>query len=142
MAIATVSPATLRQRNMTSKTSKSKQPDLKLVAETTSNRGADRKVFAIFLTSMAVAGLLALLAINTALSQGAFELSKLTAQAVTLNDQREAVMKKIAKASSPEVLAYRAKAAGMVPSQSPRFLIVGASNEGSTATQSPKVTSQ
>jgi len=138
MAIATASPLTIRQNNQNLRTPKSNKTELKLETRVTQNPGADRKAFAIFLTSMAIAGLLALLAINTALSQGAFELSKLTAQAITLNDQREAVMKKIAKASSPEVLAYRAKAAGMVPSQSPRFLTIGPSSVGSASGQQVK----
>ncbi|MEI9908148.1 MAG: hypothetical protein WDO06_09975 [Actinomycetota bacterium] len=76
----------------------------------------------IFISAVAVSGLLALLAINTLLTQDAFRLSRLQTQATALNDQREAVMKKIATASSPGQLALRAKEQGMIPSQSPRFL--------------------
>jgi cell division protein FtsL len=125
MAIASVSPSFTRKTSRAEQPDSRIRPELNLVQRTTAERNVDRKAFAIFLISVAIAGLLALLAINTALSQGAFELTRLNAQATTLNDQREAVMKKIAKASSPAVLAYRAKAAGMVASQSPRFLLLG-----------------
>ncbi|MBC7463300.1 MAG: hypothetical protein H7227_03455 [Actinobacteria bacterium] len=135
MAIASVSPSAIRRGATTQSAPSAKRADLRLVTQTATERGADKKAFALFLISMAVAGLLALLAINTALSQGAFELTKLNSQATALNDEREAVMKKIAKASSPEVLAYRAKVAGMVSSQSPRFLVVGPPRDRSTPAQ-------
>ncbi len=90
-----------------------------------SGETADRKVFVIFLSVIAGIGLLALLAINTFLAQDAFELRKLQAQVQTLSDQRDAVLKQISDASSPEVLSVKAIKAGMVESQSPRFLSVG-----------------
>ncbi|MDP1720196.1 MAG: hypothetical protein Q8L08_04255 [Candidatus Nanopelagicaceae bacterium] len=95
---------------------------LRLVPDLSSGGQVDRKAFVIFLSLVGVVGLLLLLTINTMLAQDAFELRRLQAQATTLSDQREAVMRKIATASSPEVLALRATAAGMVPSLSPRFL--------------------
>lgn len=95
---------------------------LRLVPDLSSGEQVDRKSFVIFLSLVGVVGLLLLLTINTILAQDAFELRRLQAQATTLSDQREAVMRKIATASSPEVLARRATAAGMVPSLSPRFL--------------------
>ena len=95
---------------------------LRLVPDISSGGHVDRKAFVIFLSLVGVVGLLLLLGINTMLAQDAFELRRLQAQATTLSDQREAVMKMIDVASSPEVLARRATAAGMVPSQSPRFL--------------------
>lgn len=97
-------------------------PALRLVPEVSSGEQVDRKSFLIFLSLVGAAGLIMLLAINTVLAQDAFELRRLQAQAQTLSDQREAVMRKIARASSPEVLAGLAVAAGMVPSESPRFL--------------------
>jgi hypothetical protein len=48
-----------------------------------------------------------------------------------LSDQREAVMRQIDQASSPEALATRAIAQGMVPSQSPRFLTLNSSSANS-----------
>lgn len=95
---------------------------LRLVPDLSSGEQVGRKSFLIFLSLVGAAGLIILLAINTVLAQDAFELRRLQAQAQTLSDQREAVMRKIAHASSPEVLAQLAVAAGMVPSTSPRFL--------------------
>lgn len=95
---------------------------LRLVPDLSSGEQVDRKVFVIFLSLVGVVGLLLLLTINTMLAQDAFELRRLQTQATTLSDQREAVMRNIAIASSPEVLARRAIAAGMIPSLSPRFL--------------------
>lgn len=95
---------------------------LRLVPDLSSGEQVDRKSFVIFLSCVGIVGLLLLLTINTMLAQDAFELRRLQAQATTLSDQREAVMRKIATASSPEVLARRATAAGMVASLSPRFL--------------------
>lgn len=134
MAIASVSPSGAQIGAQFFGPAAAKKVDLKLVTQGATTPRVDRRAFAIFLILVAVAGLLGLLAINTALSQGAFELTKLNSQATALNDQREAVMKKIAKASSPQVLAYRAKIAGMVPSVSPRFLVVGPSVESLTST--------
>lgn len=95
---------------------------LRLVPDLARGEIVDRKAFVLFLSLVGVVGLLLLLALNTLLAQDAFELRRLQAQVTTLSDQREAVMKKIANASSPEILAQRATSAGMVPSQSPRFL--------------------
>lgn len=95
---------------------------LRLVPDLSSGEQVDRKAFVIFLSIVGAVGLLLLLGINTMLAQDAFELRRLHAQAMTLSDQREAVMRKIATASSPEVLARRATVAGMIPSLSPRFL--------------------
>lgn len=120
MALTDFAPAITRSRQLVAE--KSSRAVLKLVPDLTSGEQADRKSFVIFLSCVGGFGLLLLLTLNTMLAQDAFELHRLQAQATTLSDQREAVMKKIAKASSPEVLARRAIRAGMVPSQSPRFL--------------------
>lgn len=139
MAIAFVSPTTSRRSAQFPTPSSTSQTDLKVVSNRGAAKSVDRRTYATFLISVAVLGLLALLGINTALSQGAFELTRLKTQATTLNDQREAVMKKIAKESSPQVLAYRAKVAGMVPSISPRFLAVGPTAEATPTKPNTRV---
>ena len=124
MAISSVFPSIhTRPPNKATKPTTSRA-DLKLVSTAKGVERVDRKSFFVFISVVASMGLLSLLAINTMLSQGAFELSKLQSEAISLNDQRDAVMKKIDRASSPQILAYRAKMAGMVPSQNPRFLVV------------------
>lgn len=130
MALPVLAPAINRSRQIVA--GKSSRAVLRLVPEINTGERADRKTFVIFLSIIGGIGLLVLLAINTMLAQGAFELHRLQAQATTLSDQREAVMRQIDLASSPEVLAARAIAQGMTPSQSPRFLSLNSSTVIST----------
>lgn len=125
MALPVLAPAITRSRQIVA--GKSSRAVLRLVPDMNTGEKADRKTFVIFLSIVGGIGLLVLLAINTMLAQDAFELHRLQAQATTLSDQREAVMRQIDLASSPEVLAARAIAQGMVPSQSPRFLSLNSS---------------
>lgn len=125
MALPVLAPAITRSRQLVAE--KSSRAVLRLVPEANTGQKADRKTFVIFLSIIGGVGLLVLLGINTMLAQDAFELHRLQAQATTLSDQREAVMRQIDLASSPEVLAARAIAQGMVPSQSPRFLTLNSS---------------
>jgi len=120
MAIPVLAPAITRSRQIV--TERSSRAVLRLVPDLNTREKADRKTFVLFLSAIGIIGLLMLLAINTMLAQDAFELHRLQAQATTLSDQREAVMRQIDFVSSPEELAARAAAEGMVPSQSPRFL--------------------
>ncbi len=133
MAIPVLAPAITRSRQIVAE--KSSRGVLRLVPELNAGEKADRKTFVIFLSIIGAVGLLMLLVINTMLAQDAFELRRLQAQATTLSDQREAVMRQIDFASSPEELAARAISEGMVPSQSPRFLSLNSSPLNSTATK-------
>lgn len=126
MALPVLAPAITRSRQIVAK--KSSRAVLRLVPDMNAGEKADRKTFVIFLSIVGGIGLLVLLAINTMLAQDAFELHRLQSQATNLSDQREAVMRQIDLASSPEVLATRAVAQGMVPSQSPRFLSLKSSS--------------
>lgn len=83
---------------------------------------ASRKYFAIFVTTVSVAGFMALLGINTLLAQDAFTLSNLKIEAKMVADQRDAVTRKIDAHSAPEALAQAASALGMKPSETPIFL--------------------
>lgn len=126
MAIPVLAPAITRSRQIVAE--KSSRTVLRLVPDLNTGEKADRKTFVIFLSIIGAIGLLMLLAINTMLAQDAFELRRLQAQATTLSDQREALMRQIDLASSPEELATRATAEGMMPSQSPRFLTLNSSS--------------
>lgn len=86
---------------------------------------ADR-TFGIFLGAIFTAGLLALLVINTALAQDAFILKDLKQQAQVLTDQREAILREVARKSSPDQLSQSAAQLGMVASTNPRFLDMSA----------------
>ena len=120
MAVTLLAPRSKSSRQLAAE--RKPRAVLRLVPDLSRVEKVDRKAFVLFLSLVGVVGLLLLLALNTLLAQDAFELRRLQAQVTTLSDQREAVMKKIANASSPEVLAQRATSAGMVSSQSPRFL--------------------
>lgn len=83
---------------------------------------ASRKYFAIFATTVSVAGFMALLGINTLLAQDAFTLSNLKVEAKLVADQRDAIIRTIDAHSAPEALAAAASALGMKPSETPIFL--------------------
>jgi hypothetical protein len=95
---------------------------LKLVPNVSEGTQATHRFFATFLSAVAGIGLLILLAVNILLAQDAFTLSELKAEAKVVADQREAINRQIASASSPEALAAKAQALGMRPSNSPVFL--------------------
>jgi hypothetical protein len=95
---------------------------LKLVPSVSEGTQATHRFFATCLSAVAGIGLLILLAVNILLAQDAFTLSELKAEAKVVADQREAINRQIASASSPEALAAKAQALGMRPSNSPVFL--------------------
>lgn len=90
---------------------------------------ASRKYFAIFATSIGVAGFLALLGINTLLAQDAFTLSNLKIEAKLVADQRDAINRSIDMHAAPEALAQAATALGMKPSETPIFLNLSSNPE-------------
>ncbi|MEK6649108.1 MAG: hypothetical protein AABY37_07355 [Actinomycetota bacterium] len=124
MAITSLAPAVIRSKQIVAE--KSSRVALRLVPDLGGDKRVDQKYFVTFLSLVGALGLLMLLVINTLLAQDAFELRRLQMQATTLSDQREAIVREIARASSPEELAARAQALGMVASESPRFLTLEA----------------
>jgi hypothetical protein len=90
---------------------------------------ASRKYFAIFVSTISVAGFLALLGINTLLAQDAFTLSNLKVEAKMVADQRDAITRSIDAHSAPEALAQAAAALGMKPSETPIFLNITSNPE-------------
>ena len=90
---------------------------------------ASRRYFAIFASSVGIAGFMALLGINTLLAQDAFTLSNLKIEAKMVADQRDAVTRKIDAHSAPEALAQAATALGMKPSETPIFLNLQSNGE-------------
>lgn len=103
-------------------TEKSTRAALRLVADVTEGKQANRKFFALFMSTIGAAGLLILLVINTLLAQDAFTLAKLQADVKLSSDQYEAITEEIERVSSPAVLAHKASALGMRPSTTPTFL--------------------
>ncbi len=95
---------------------------LKLVPEVKSGQVVADRTFGIILATIFTLGLFALLVINTALAQDAFKLSELKVQAQILKDEREAILKEVAKKSSPDQLAESASNLGMIAAKKPYFL--------------------
>ena len=124
MAIFDFAPAIERSRKAVSETTA--KAVLRLVPEMESGKQASDKGFVIAISSIFITGLLALLIINTALAQDAFQLQQFKQQATVLADQREAILRQVAEKSSPENLAASATKLGMVASTNPRFLDLSA----------------
>ena len=101
---------------------------LRLVPDIKQGAVAADRTFGIFLGAIFTAGLLALLVINTALAQDAFILKDLKQQAQVLTDQREAILREVARKSSPDQLSQSAAQLCMVASTNPRFLDMSAGN--------------
>lgn len=100
---------------------RSSRPHLRMVSPLRAER-ASRGVFALVVTGMLIAGMVVILVINTSLAQGAFTVSELQTQRATLTQQEQALSEDVAAAAAPESLEQRARALGMVPSQTPVFL--------------------
>ena len=103
-------------------TEKNERTALRVVPSLGTKKRVEHKYFVAFVTLVGIVGLLMLLVINTLLAQNAFKLHRLQLQVQSLSDQREAVVREITLASSPEQLATHAQGLGMIASQSPRFL--------------------
>ena len=101
---------------------KSTRAALRIVADASAGKQADRRFFALFITALGSLFLLGRLFSNTLLAQDAFELSKLQADLKLSSDQYEAVSHEIERISSPAVLAHEAQKLGMKPSLTPTFL--------------------
>lgn len=78
--------------------------------------------FSVVLVSLLIAGLLSLLVLNTMLTANSFALHSLQQQARTLSDQEQALTERLVRTESPESLAARAGALGMIPSGTTTFL--------------------
>jgi hypothetical protein len=120
MAMTALAPAISKTSSHVAQ--KSKRAALRIVADASAGKQADRRFFALFITALGSSFLMALLFINTLLAQDAFELSKLQADMKLSSDQYEAVSHEIERISSPAVLAQEAKMLGMKPSLTPTFL--------------------
>jgi hypothetical protein len=120
MAMTAIAPAITKTTTRVAQ--KSTRAALRIVADASAGKQADRRFFALFITALGSLFLLGLLFINTLLAQDAFELSKLQADLKLSSDQYEAVSHEIERISSPAVLAHEAQKLGMKPSLTPTFL--------------------
>jgi len=97
------------------------RPHLRMVSPLRAER-ASRGMFALIVTGLLIVGMVVILVINTTIAQGAFTVSELQAQQATLTQQEQELSRSIAAAAAPEALEQKARAMGMVPSESPVFL--------------------
>lgn len=81
-----------------------------------------RTPFVGLVVVLIVAGLMALLTLNTALQQASFTVGRLERQAAALLDHEQALAQQVAVEEAPHRLAQRAAALGMVPSETPAFI--------------------
>ncbi|MER6709640.1 septum formation initiator family protein [Streptomyces sp. NPDC000877] len=83
---------------------------------------AARTPFVLLVVLLLGGGLIALLVLNSALSEGAFKLDDLQRETKNLTDEEQALQRDIDAYSAPEALQRRARELGMVPGGDPAFL--------------------
>lgn len=83
---------------------------------------AGNGAFLAIVGALILAGMAALLVLNTSLAQGAFELQRLQAQQSDLQITEQSLQQQVEAAQSPVALKARADELGMVPVTVPAFL--------------------
>ncbi|QJS12425.1 septum formation initiator family protein [Streptomyces argyrophyllae] len=83
---------------------------------------AARTPFVLLVVLLLGGGLIGLLVLNSALSEGSFELADLQKRTKSLTDEEQALQRDIDAYSSPDALQRRARELGMVPGGDPAFL--------------------
>jgi hypothetical protein len=89
-----------------------------------------RAPFVVLVLLVLGLGLVGLLALNTSLQQGSFELTDLERETALLRDRHAVLADDVARRSAPGVLAERARSLGMVPNEAPVFLQVDPGGSG------------
>ncbi|WLW55742.1 septum formation initiator family protein [Streptomyces sp. YU58] len=83
---------------------------------------AARAPFVLLVVLLLGGGLIGLLVLNSALSEGSFELDDLQKETKSLTDEEQALQRDIDAYSAPAALQRRARELGMVPGGDPAFL--------------------
>ncbi|WP_369388689.1 septum formation initiator family protein [Streptomyces sp. CG1] len=83
---------------------------------------AARTPFVLLVVLVLGGGLIGLLVLNSALSEGSFKLADLQKRTRSLTDEEQALQRDIDAYSSPDALQRRAHELGMVPGGDPAFL--------------------
>ncbi|MFJ7148176.1 septum formation initiator family protein [Streptomyces sp. NPDC100445] len=91
---------------------------------------AARTPFVLLVVLLLGGGLIGLLVLNSALSEGSFHLADLQKQTKNLTDEEQALQRDIDSYSSPDALQRRAHQLGMVPGGDPAFLGPGGTVRG------------
>ncbi|MEV7126382.1 septum formation initiator family protein [Streptomyces sp. NPDC093260] len=85
-------------------------------------RQAARTPFVLLVVLLLGGGLIGLLVLNSALSEGAFQQDDLQKDTKNLTDEEQALQRDIDAYSAPDALERRARRLGMVPGGDPAFL--------------------
>ncbi|MET7321214.1 septum formation initiator family protein [Streptomyces sp. NPDC005549] len=83
---------------------------------------AARAPFVLLVVLLLGGGLIGLLVLNSALSEGSFQLDDLKQRTKELSDEEQALQRDIDAYSAPQALQRRARELGMVPGGDPAFL--------------------
>jgi hypothetical protein len=94
-------------------------------------RQAARAPFVLLVVLLLGGGLIGLLVLNSALSEGSFQLDDLERETKSLTDEEQALQRDIDSYSAPQALQYRARELGMVPGGDPAFLAPDGTVKGS-----------
>ncbi|MGW0839309.1 hypothetical protein ACWD26_03935 [Streptomyces sp. NPDC002787] len=85
-------------------------------------KGAARTPFVLLVVLLLGGGLIGLLVLNSALSEGSFKLDDLQDDVKSYTDEEQALQRDVDAYSAPEALQRRARELGMVPGGDPAFL--------------------
>ncbi|WP_167467489.1 septum formation initiator family protein [Streptomyces rishiriensis] len=85
-------------------------------------RQAARTPFVLLVVLLLGGGLIGLLVLNSALSEGSFRMDDLHRDTKSLTDEEQALQRDIDSYSAPDALQRRARELGMVPGGDPAFL--------------------
>ncbi|MFJ3421347.1 septum formation initiator family protein [Streptomyces sp. NBC_00252] len=91
---------------------------------------AARTPFVLLVVLLLGGGLIGLLVLNSALSEGQFKLDDLQKQTKSLTDEEQALQRDVDAYSAPDALQRRAHELGMVPGGDPAFLDPNGSVKG------------
>uniref|UniRef100_UPI0006E1C111 hypothetical protein n=1 Tax=Streptomyces graminilatus TaxID=1464070 RepID=UPI0006E1C111 len=83
---------------------------------------AARTPFVLLVVFLLGGGLIALLVLNSALSEGGFRLDDLQKDTKSLTDEEQALQRDVDAYAAPDALQRRARELGMVPGGDPAFL--------------------
>ncbi|MGP2442888.1 septum formation initiator family protein [Streptomyces sp. JW3] len=92
---------------------------------------AARTPFVLLVVLLLGGGLITLLVLNSALSEGSFQLDDLEQQTKELTDEEQALQRDVDAYSAPQALQRRARELGMVPGGDPAFLAPDGTVKGS-----------
>ena len=91
---------------------------------------AARTPFVLLVVLLLGGGLIGLLVLNSALSEGSFQLDDLQKDTKSLTDEEQALQRDVDAYSAPDALQRRARELGMVPGGDPAFLNPDGTRQG------------